>query len=117
VQHPRRDSLTVAIGLALGLATRRSGRSARHTRAGAGAGVFAASVLAASFAGEAVLFALLVHHPGRAGTYRLAVAMALPFLMLRRARERFLAVVTTAFLAGVALVVEGGVFAVTRYVG
>ena len=79
--------------------------------------VFAASVLAGSFAGEAVLFALLVHHPGRAGTYLLAVAMALPFLLLRRARERLQSVVTTAFVAGVALVVEGGVFAVTRYVG
>jgi hypothetical protein len=48
--------------------------------------VTAASILAACFAGEAVLFALLVSRPGRAGTYLLAVAMALPFLLLRRGR-------------------------------
>jgi len=77
--------------------------------------VLAASLLTAAFAGEAVLFALLVHHPGRAGTYLLAIAMALPFLLLRRARERLLALTISAFLAGVALVAEGGVFVVTRY--
>jgi Family of unknown function (DUF6518) len=79
--------------------------------------VIAASVLSACFAGEAVLFALLVQHPGRAGTYLLAAAMALPFLLLRRARERLTAVAAGAVLAGAALVAEGGVFVITRYVG
>jgi hypothetical protein len=79
--------------------------------------VLATSVLAASFGGEAVLFALLVHHAGRAGTYLLAAAMALPFLLLRRWRERGLALCGTAVLAGAAVVAEGGVFVVTRYVG
>jgi hypothetical protein len=79
--------------------------------------VMATAVLTACFAGEAVLFALLVHHPGRAGTYLLAVAMALPFLLLRRARERLLALVLSAVLACAALVAEGSVFVLTRYVG
>jgi hypothetical protein len=79
--------------------------------------VVATSVLAASFGGEALLFALLVRSPGRAGTYLAAAAMALPFLMLRRWRERGLAVCAASVLAGVAVVAEGGVFVVTRYVG
>jgi Family of unknown function (DUF6518) len=79
--------------------------------------VLATSVLAASFGGEAVLFALLVHHPGRAGTYLLAAAMALPFLLLRLARERLLALGAAMVLAGAAVVAEGSVFVVTRYVG
>jgi hypothetical protein len=79
--------------------------------------VLTTSALAASFGGEAVLFALLVHHPGRAGTYLLAAAMALPFLLLRRARERLLALGAGMLLAGAAVVAEGGVFVVTRYVG
>jgi uncharacterized protein DUF6518 len=79
--------------------------------------VLTASVLTAAFAGEAILFALLVQHPGRAGTYLLAVAIALPFLLLDRARERIAALAASAFLAGAALIAEGGVFLVTRYVG
>lgn len=79
--------------------------------------VLPVAVLAASLGGEAVLFALLVHHPGRAGTYLLAAAMATPFLLLRRARERIAALSAAAVLAGAAVVAEGGVFVVTRYVG
>src|SRR4051812_8637569 len=79
--------------------------------------VIAVSVLAASFGGEALLFALLVHHPGRAGTYLLAAAMAVPFLLLRRARERLMALGAGAVLAGAAVLAEGGVVVVTRYVG
>jgi hypothetical protein len=79
--------------------------------------VIAVAVLTASFAGEAILFALLVPHPGRAGTYLLAAAMALPFLLLRRASERLRALAASAVLAGAALIAEGGVFVVTRYVG
>ena len=55
--------------------------------------------------------------PSRAGTYLLAVAMALPFLLLRRARERLLALTLSALLTGGALVAEGSLFVVTRYVG
>ena len=102
----------VAIGVPTGAAFGALGASYARGRAR----VMAASVLAAAFAGEAVLFALLVRHPGRAGTYLLAVGMAVPFLLLRRARERLLALATSAFLAGAALVAEGGVFLVTRYV-
>ncbi|HKP90922.1 MAG TPA: DUF6518 family protein [Thermoleophilaceae bacterium] len=79
--------------------------------------VVATTVLAAALGGEAILFALLVPSPGRPGTYLLAAAIAVPFLLLRRARERALAVCGTALLAGAAVVAEGGVFAVTRYVG
>jgi hypothetical protein len=79
--------------------------------------VVAVAVLAASFGGEAMLFALLVPGPGRPGTYLLAAAMATPFLLLRRARERVAAVCAAALLAGAAVVAEGGVFVVTRYVG
>jgi hypothetical protein len=79
--------------------------------------VLAAAVLAAALGGEAVLFALLVPGPGRPGTYLLAAAIAVPFVLLRRARERLLAVCAAALLAGAAVVAEGGVFVVTRYVG
>lgn len=79
--------------------------------------VAAVSMLAASFGGEAVLFALFVHHPGRAGTYLLAAAMATPFLLLHRADERAAALCAGALLAGAAVMAEGGVFVVTRYVG
>jgi uncharacterized protein DUF6518 len=79
--------------------------------------VLAVSVLAASFGGEALLFALLVPGPGRPGTYLLAAAMAVPFLLLRRARDRVVALGAGALLAGAAVVAEGGVFVVTRYVG
>jgi hypothetical protein len=79
--------------------------------------VLATSLLAAALAGEAMLFALLVPSPGRPGTYLLAAAIATPFLLLRRARERALAVFGTALLAGAAVVAEGSVFMVTRYVG
>jgi hypothetical protein len=85
--------------------------------AGGRARVLATALLAASFGGEAILFALLVHHPGRAGTYLLAAAMAVPFLLLRRARERLAAVGAAALLAGAAVVAEGGVFVATHYVG
>lgn len=78
--------------------------------------VIAASVLAGSFAGEAILFALVVSHPGRAGTYMLAVAMALPFLLLHRARDRVAALAATALLAGAAVIAEGSVFVLARYV-
>jgi hypothetical protein len=78
--------------------------------------VIAAAVLTASFAAEAILFALIVHHPGRAGTYLLAAAMAAPFLLLRRMRERLLAVVVSAFLASAALIAEASVLLVARYV-
>jgi Family of unknown function (DUF6518) len=79
--------------------------------------VLAVSVLAASFGGEALLFALLVPAPGRPGTYLLAAAMAVPFLLLRRTWERVAALCAAALLAGAAVVAEGGVFVVTRYVG
>ena len=79
--------------------------------------VVGVAVLAASFGGEAALFALLVPGPGRPGTYLLAAAMAVPFLLLRRARERLAALAAGALLAGAAVVAEGGVFVVTRYVG
>jgi hypothetical protein len=77
----------------------------------------AVAVLAASFGGEAMLFALLVPGPGRPGTYLLATALAVPFVLLQRMRERLAAVGAAAVLAGAAIVAEGGVFFVTRYVG
>jgi hypothetical protein len=79
--------------------------------------VLAASVLTAAFAGEAVLFALLVPAAGRPGTILLAIALALPFLLLRRARERALALAASALLAGAAVVAEGSVFVLTNYAG
>ena len=85
--------------------------------AGGRARVLASSVLTAAFVGEAVLFALLVPAAGRPGTILLAVALALPFLLLRRARERALALASSAVLAGAAVVAEGSVFALTKYVG
>jgi hypothetical protein len=37
--------------------------------------------------------------------------------LLHRARERIAALAASAFLAGAAVIAEGGVFLVTRYVG
>jgi hypothetical protein len=42
--------------------------------------------------------------------------MAAPFLLLRRARDRLLAVVVSAFLASAALIAEASVLLVARYV-
>jgi hypothetical protein len=77
--------------------------------------VLAIGVLAASFAGEALLFGLLVHHHGRAGTWLLAVAIAVPLAMLPGRGERARAAVLAASLTGAALVAEGGVLVVTGY--
>jgi hypothetical protein len=79
--------------------------------------VLAISILAASFAGEALLFGLLVRHHGRAGSWLFAVALAVPFVMLRARAQRARATVLAASLALAALALEGGVFVVTRYVG
>jgi hypothetical protein len=83
---------------------------------GGRARVLAVGVLAAAFAGEALLFGLLVRHHGRAGTWLMAVAIAVPLILLHARSERMRAVVLAAALAGAALVAEGGVFVVTRYV-
>lgn len=84
---------------------------------GAGrARVAAVSVLAGCFAGEGLLFGLLLSHHGRAGTVLLAVAIALPFVLLRGTWERLRGLALSAWVAFAAAVGEAALLVVTRYV-
>lgn len=79
--------------------------------------VLSVAVLTASFAGEGLLFGLLVHHPGQAGTWLVAVALALPVAMLRGVSERVRALALAGVLAGAAIAAEGAVLVATSYIG